>query len=91
VGATQITLWVGVVVGLVELGKFGGLPHRWGLLLAAILSAGAVWVEISVEGFQLHMLREYISGWAAILFSAAGVYGFVRSVRPEDVTDGTKR
>jgi hypothetical protein len=77
-------------VGLVELVKFGGLPHRWGLLVAGVLSALAVWVEIQVAGYQSALLREYISGWAAILFSAAGVYGFVRSTHSSEVTDGRR-
>lgn len=84
--ATQITLWAGVVVGLVELLKFSGVPARFGLLVCALLSAAAVGIEIAVGGFQAALLREYVLGWASILFSAAGVFGFVRKVRPEEVT-----
>jgi hypothetical protein len=89
--ATGIALWIGIVVGLVELLKFGGVPPRFGLLACALLSMGAVSVEIAVDGFTVAMLREYVSGWAAILFAAAGVYGFVRNQRAQDVTSMERR
>lgn len=89
--ATQISLWVGIVVGLVELLKFAGVAPRFGVLAAAVLAAGAVGVEVLVEGFQVALLREYVSGWAAILFAAAGVYGFVRQARAQDVTSTERK
>lgn len=89
--ATEISLWVGIVVGLVELLKFAGVPLRFGLLAAALLSGVAVGIEVLVQGFQVAMLREYASGWAVILFAASGVYGFVRQTRAQDVTSTERR
>lgn len=80
-----------VVVGLVELFKFAGVPQRFGLLLAAVLSTGMVplyaWSRLGCQ-FLRPDWWELVAGVASVLFTAAGVYGFIRNVRPGDVTSG---
>ena len=89
--AEAILIISGAVVGLAQVIKGTGVPDRWGLLVAALLSAGGTvlwgWSHI---GFTRELAWEYFAAFAAVFTSAAGVFGIVRASR-DTVTSFTKK
>ncbi len=91
---TQTALTIGaVVVPLTEVVKFfAPIPQRWGILVAAFWSAVgvALWGYSQATPFDHTQAFDYFAGFAGVLTTAAGVYGFVKNVTPEAVTSFTK-
>jgi hypothetical protein len=73
-----------VVVGVMHLLRWAGVPERWAPLLVAVLSSLAVvlWaVSQGVTGAEGWF--GYLSGWVAVATSAATVWGFTWATRCE--------
>ncbi len=91
---TQTALTIGaVVVPLTEVVKFfAPVPQRWGILVAAFWSAlgVALWGYSQATPFDHTQAFDYFAGFASVLTTAAGVYGFVKNVTAEGVTSFTK-
>jgi hypothetical protein len=73
----------GAVTALTQLIKWAGVPDRFAALVVFLLSA----IGIGIWAYS-HMLLpqdiqsslwDLFSGWIAVAFSAAGIYGFTRS------------
>lgn len=93
--ATEILTISGAVVLLTELIKFGGIPDKWGLLVAALTSVlGVAAYMASKPDLVLSRLVIWplFTATVTTLATAAGVFGFVRQSRASDVTTmgGTK-
>jgi hypothetical protein len=85
--AENIAVVTGAVVALTQLAKFLGVGDRRGPLVVLVFAAlGVVLWAVSFErGFDRALLWPYFAGWIVTATSAAGVYGFSRSI-PEAVT-----
>lgn len=78
------------VVGLTQIIKWGGLPDRWGPIAVLLLAViGVAFWGYSAGTFERAKAFEYFAGWIAVATSAAGVFGFTRSI-PAAVTDGNR-
>lgn len=78
------------VVALTQLAKWARLPDVFGPLAVMLLSAlGVAMWGYSVGTFERAQLFAYFAGWIAVSTSAAGVFGFTRSL-PGAVTDGNR-
>ncbi len=66
-----------VVVGIMHLLRWAGVPERWAPLLVAVLSALGVALWAVGQGpLNPSVLFSYMSGWVAVATSAAMVWGF---------------
>jgi hypothetical protein len=66
-----------VVVGLMHLLKWAGVPQRWAPLLVAGLSTLGVALWAVTQGpVSQAVLFSYLSGWVAVATSATTVWGF---------------
>jgi hypothetical protein len=66
-----------VVVGIMHLLRWAGVPERWAPLLVTVLSALAVALWAFGQGsLNPSVLFSYVSGWVAVATSAAMVWGF---------------
>lgn len=78
------------VVALTTLVKWAGLKDTFGAWAVLVLSAFGVafwgWSEGTFERTQAF---QYFAGWIAVATSAAGVFGFSRSL-PAAITDGSR-
>lgn len=78
------------VVALTSLVKWAGLRDSFGPLVVLALSAVGVVVWGWSEGtFARAQTFQYFAGWVAVATSAAGVFGFTRSL-PAAVTDANR-
>ena len=66
-----------VVVGIMQLLRWAGVPERWAPLLVAGLSALGVALWAVGQGpVNPSVLFSYMTGWVAVATSAAMVWGF---------------
>lgn len=79
--------------GIVQYLKFAGLPDKWGPFIVVAIAAVVVvlWAagEYMDNGFLGRPLG-YLFDVMSVTFTAAGVYGFARSVGPSSVTTARK-
>lgn len=86
----QATLTISAaVVALVQMSKWMGLPIKYAPV--AIFGWSLLWVLLwgvsqPAESFVRTQIFDYASGWLAISLSAAGVYGFTRTVSDQLTT-----
>jgi hypothetical protein len=79
------------VVALTMLVKWAGLKDSYGPLAVLALSAfGVAFWGWSKGVMTQTMAFDYFVGWIAVATSAAGVFGFTRSI-PASVTTGSPR
>lgn len=85
--AENIALVSAAVVALTQLIKWMGLPDRRGPLVVLGLAAlgVALWAASFESAFERRAIWPYFAAWIVVATSAAGVYGFTRSM-PEAVT-----
>jgi hypothetical protein len=86
--AQAIMTVAGAVVILTQIIKGMGLPNQRAPIVVLGLSAlGVVFWGISAGNFDKSQLFGYFAGWISVAFSAAGVWGYVRST-PAALTSG---
>lgn len=71
-----------LVVAFVQLAKWGFVPDRYGPLAVLVFSVlgVATWGVDQWQRFHLvPQIFDYVAGLAAVMTSAAGVFGFTRS------------
>lgn len=89
-GAEAVISVSAAVVALTSLIKWAGLRDTLGPIAVLILSAAGVAFWGYSEGtYERAKAFQYFAGWIAVATSAAGVYGFTRSM-PAAVTDGDR-
>jgi hypothetical protein len=69
-----------LVAALTQIAKWSGLPDRFGPIAVLILAAlgTAVWAY-SANDFRQETTFAYVSGWAAVSLTSAGIFGFTRA------------
>jgi hypothetical protein len=80
------------VVTLTTLVKWMGMPDKYGpfaILGLSLLGVG-MWGYSQGPAWERSLLFGYFAGWISVATSAAGVFGFTRSV-PQAVTAGSTR
>ena len=78
----------GLAVGIVQYLKWAGLPDKWGpfLVVAVAVVLEALWALTS-SSFRKELILGYLFDVATITFTAAGIYGYSRSVGSGSVTN----
>jgi len=82
----------GAVVALTSLIKWAGLRDTWGpaaIMVLSLLGVG-LWGYSQGPTYQRELLFDYFTGWISVATSAAGVFGFTRSI-PGAVVTGSPR
>ncbi len=89
--ASAIVSVSAAVVALTTLVKWAGVKDTWGawaIIELSMLGVG-VWAYSKGPAFDRGLVFDYFSGWIAVATSAAGVFGFTRSM-PAAVTEGSR-
>jgi hypothetical protein len=92
VDAQQAVVVAGAVVTLTTLVKWMGMQDRYGPLAIiglSLLGVG-IWGYSKGPAWERGLLFDYFVGWLSVATSAAGVFGFTRSV-PQAITAGSQR
>lgn len=78
--AKEIVAATAAVVALTQLGKWFGLPDRWGAVLVLGLAAAVVGLWLySVGGVPRAQALDVFIHWVNVSVAAAGVFGFTRT------------
>jgi hypothetical protein len=93
VNAADALMVAAVVVPLAEVVKYSKrVPETWGVPVVMVLSAlgCALWAVSTPGTLVLTNAWNLFAGWATVVVSAAGVYGFIREAR-QGVMDAERK
>lgn len=80
----------GLVTALVQMAKWSGMGDKYGPLAIAASSLGATVLWVYSKGaYDRSLLFDFAAGWANIMLTSAGIFGFTRSL-PAAVSEGSR-